>query len=264
MHLEHRSSRAIAGHETAAAADARTRHILWSGGWDSTFCVLHAALTQRHCVQPYYLIDTGRDSTLHELRAIERIRKDANARCGSALIAPVVYANSTETEADPEITQWFSSLQARMHVGTQYEWLARFARAHAMHALELAVEKYPPGTESPLYVLLRDNTEGQGHERAFRRFPSDDLRLFERFRFPVIHLIKHDMGNIAVQEGFDDLMQLTWFCHRPVLGVPCGTCRPCVLARQSGRSLGGNKRTALRGLLQIGWRLARRYRVERF
>ncbi len=73
------------------------------------------------------------------------------------------------------------------------------------------------------------------------------------------------MGAIAVQEGFDDLLQLTWFCHRPVLGLlPCGTCRPCVLARQNGRRLGGRMRTALRGLLQVGWRLARRYRVEPF
>jgi 7-cyano-7-deazaguanine synthase len=264
MQREPLRSPAIAGHPASTPAVAQARHILWSGGWDSTFRVLQAALKEGHRVQPYYLIDTGRDSTLHELRAIERIRKEANARCGSARIAPVVYANCADTEADPEIAHWYASLRARMHVGTQYEWLARFARAHGLHALELAVERYPAGTESALYELLRDHTEGHGHERAVRRFASAELRLFERYRFPVIHLTKEDMAGIAAQEGFDDLMRQTWFCHRPVLGLPCGTCRPCALARQNGRPLGGGMRAAVRGLLQVGWRLVRRYRIEPF
>jgi hypothetical protein len=80
----------------------------------------------------------------------------------------------------------------------------------------------------------------------------------------VIHLTKEDMAVIAAQEPFDNLMRQTWFCHRPVLGLPCETCRPCVLARQNGRSLGGGMRAAVRGLLQVCWRLVRRYRIEPF
>ena len=27
--------------------------------------------------------------------------------------------------------------------------------------------------------------------------------------------------------GYEDIMAMIWFCHRPIHGKPCGMCRPC-------------------------------------
>ena len=37
------------------------------------------------------------------------------------------------------------------------------------------------------------------------------------------------------QEGFEELMNLTWFCRRPRPGFrPCGVCYPCRYVLESG------------------------------
>ena len=33
---------------------------------------------------------------------------------------------------------------------------------------------------------------------------------------------------------FEDVMKLTWFCHRPRRGQPCGTCNPCIYTIEEG------------------------------
>lgn len=245
-------------------ASTEALDILWTGGWDSTFRVLQATLVEGHPVKPYYLIDVERDSTLQELRAIARIRKEANARCGAERIQPVTYASRADLKPDPTVARLYRSLTERMHAGAQYEWLAQFARAQDLHALELAIEKYPPEMASDLYKLLQANTSGHGHACAVTSYPVEALRLFDRYRFPVLHLTKDDMEQVARQEGFDDVMDHTWSCHQPVLGQPCGKCRPCVIARRNGRPLGGARRAAARDLVRIAKRLTRRYLVAPF
>jgi hypothetical protein len=51
-----------------------TIHLLWTGGWDSTFRLIDLALTRKFRVQPYYLLDVSRRSTGHELLAMTRLR----------------------------------------------------------------------------------------------------------------------------------------------------------------------------------------------
>jgi hypothetical protein len=42
------------------------------------------------------------------------------------------------------------------------------------------------------------------------------------------------MREEAMRQNFADLMQLTWFCHRPRKGQPCGTCNPCIYTIEEG------------------------------
>ena len=42
------------------------------------------------------------------------------------------------------------------------------------------------------------------------------------------------MRTQARQAGFDEIMSLTWFCHRPRHGQPCGTCNPCIYTIEEG------------------------------
>ena len=59
---------------------------------------------------------------------------------------------------------------------------------------------------------------------------TDVYTLFKYFRFSIIDLKKTDMKRIAEEEGFIEILNLTWFCHHPLPnGKPCGVCKPCII-----------------------------------
>ncbi len=49
-------------------------HVLWSGGWESTYRVLDLVFTEQAVVQPHYIVDINRPSSLHELRTMASIK----------------------------------------------------------------------------------------------------------------------------------------------------------------------------------------------
>ncbi len=55
--------------------------LLWTGGWDSTFRLLHLVIVEGHAVQPYYMIDRlhYRPGVPEEQDAMRRIRAPASA-----------------------------------------------------------------------------------------------------------------------------------------------------------------------------------------
>ena len=60
--------------------------------------------------------------------------------------------------------------------------------------------------------------------------------IFQNLRFP-IHLFsieKVEEANILRDWGYEDILKLTWFCHNPILGYPCGNCNPCKDALNEG------------------------------
>src|SRR5680860_196815 len=138
-------------------------HILFTGGWDSTFRIAQAVLEEGRVVQPHYLIDEGRKSTLHELQAIRRIKDCLDERVSAGRVLPVAYASRGDLRPDERVGEAHEALNRRMHVGRQYEWLARFARQRDLRALELCIERYPVGAESELFRHLTASVEGTGH-----------------------------------------------------------------------------------------------------
>ena len=78
-------------------------------------------------------------------------------------------------------------------------------------------------------------------EDAFRVDPkwegSVEYAVFSCFRFPVFSLTKVDMHALSQKAGFDDIMELTWFCHAPRPNFrPCGICNPCLYTMEEGLS----------------------------
>ncbi|MEM2293044.1 MAG: hypothetical protein QXX41_07180, partial [Nitrososphaerota archaeon] len=55
-------------------------NLFWTGGWDSTFRLLYLVFVKKKSVQPFYIVDTGRPSTLHELRAMHVIKEEVAKR----------------------------------------------------------------------------------------------------------------------------------------------------------------------------------------
>jgi hypothetical protein len=208
---------------------ARPIRLLWTAGWDSTFRLLDALLVRGKPVEPYYLTDPGRPSTAYELRAMTRIAETLAAkhpRAAAALARPVV-SGVADLLPEEQTTARFERLRARSHLGGQYDWLARFAAERGLTDLELSVHRDDRAAEFLQSYVVREDGDGDPYYRLRGDAP-DDLRIFERFRFPIFDKTKRDMQREARAGGFADLMELTWFCHIPAAdGRPCGRCNPC-------------------------------------
>ena len=60
------------------------------------------------------------------------------------------------------------------------------------------------------------------------------LRAQDADKYPVFRIDKLGMAQEAEREGWSDYMDMTWFCHSPVGGKPCGVCGPCVYTIEEG------------------------------
>ncbi|HEA52661.1 hypothetical protein LCGC14_0832060 [marine sediment metagenome] len=211
-------------------------NILWTGGYDSSFRMVQ--LSQKDVIiQPYYLSD-NRNSEKNELNAIEEItsdiEKNPKTKCK---ILPIVIKNTSEVKPDNEITQSYLELKKSLPIGSQYEWLSRFAKEQNMEDLELSIEK--PISGSGLVVNLFDkfnakmNLETDGEISYYRleKKGSDQnlYRVFGKFHYPspLFDMYKTDMLGAYKKLGFENTIEKTWFCHTPIRNQPCGLCNPC-------------------------------------
>lgn len=236
-----------------------TTHVLWTGGWDSTYRVLELALVKGVRVQPHYLTDPDRESSGKELEAIEAIRSAAIERGGA--IEPL-HVQPIEDVAIPEdAAEKHRQLAGRFHIGPQYLWLSEYARQSGIEDLELSVH-YDDRAHSVCVLLqsLEDANEG-----LITGQDASPENLFRFFSFPLLDLSKVRMRELAQEHGFDDLMELTWFCHQPTRsGKPCGFCNPCHWTLEEG--LGNRLPTAARLRGHVGRGLVPRlpgFRVRR-
>ena len=72
------------------------------------------------------------------------------------------------------------------------------------------------------------------------------MTIFGAFSFPLFETTKLDMARVAGQRGWDAIMHMTWFCHRPGRDQqPCGHCNPCLYTIEEG----------------LGWRIPLAHRV---
>jgi 7-cyano-7-deazaguanine synthase in queuosine biosynthesis len=213
-------------------------HVLWTGGWDSSYRVLDLVLVQHRAVQPHYVLDPGRRSARTEIRTIERIRSAVCARdaeAGRRLRQPSI-VKLPDIRSNAAVTAAYQAVRAKNHLGIQYEWLARLAEQEGLANLELGVHK--------------DDRFARLQKQA------DFTAAFRRFSLPLLNVSKLDMKDAAAREGFLDILELSWFCHLPVRGQPCGKCIPCRQTIEEGMgyrvpSLGGFDRMITANALRL-------------
>lgn len=215
--------------------ESKPAKILWTGGWDSTFQLMRLLLSERRCVEPYYLIDEDRPSTGMELLTMRRIRARIRETHGPAdeLLRSTRFFSVFDIPACPKITDAFEAIRRRKFMGGQYEWLARFCEHHGITGLQLCihVDDMAAAVVRPLVPAAQD---GQPRLLDRRASGTSEHTLFEYFEFPVLDLTKKDMDRIAKEHGWDPIMQMTWFCHDPRNGRPCGLCHPCRYTIEEG------------------------------
>lgn len=211
-------------------------NILWSGGLDSSFRMLQLS-KYSVSIQPYYFRD-NRKSVQYELNAIAEITQDILAHPETKCrIMPLIIMNSEEVKPDNKIAAAYRRLRQQTNIGSQYDWLARFAKS--VPNLELCIEKAKSSKALACitrYGSLKKSTEG---ELAFyvidKEKSSEDLVIvFGNFRFPTIDITKQEMIFLCEKMKFDRTLHKTWFCFSPIKGKPCGMCNPCMSAIQEG------------------------------
>src|SRR5690606_10581950 len=121
---------------------------------------------------------------------------------------------------DPEISKQYAVLLTRAHLGSQYDWLSRYARQAGIDDLELSIHK-----DDRAEAFLRDHVERVSTPigESWQLASTDDshLEIFRPFRFPILDLTKVDMQNRAREHGFLDILEESWFCYLPIRGEAC-------------------------------------------
>jgi hypothetical protein len=211
--------------------------LLWTGGWDSTFRLLWAASVEGRRVRPWYIAEQGRASTAAELAAMSAIleRLGRSDPVAAARVQPLTVVPSGHISGHDDIRASFDRILGRAFIGSQYLWLADFCRQYALDGLELSVHRDDKAHALLDGIVVPGPPEDPRPTVSASRAGSDEHALFGAFRFPVFHLSKVDMQRLAREQGFDGLMELTWFCHAPRAdGTPCGRCSPCVYTMEEG------------------------------
>ena len=213
-------------------------HLLWTGGWDSTFRLIDLALTRKFRVQPYYILDVSRRSTGYELLAMTQLRdllerRDAGVR---DRLLPTHFRDLRTIRPDARIGRALESLRERAFVGLQYEYLARFAQELGLDDLELGIHHDTQSVGRLQHCVAATSTDaGRSFRLDTTTAGAAERTVFGRFSFPLYELTKPEMQRMAEERGVADLMALTWFCHRPRRdGSPCGSCIPCSHAIDAG------------------------------
>lgn len=201
-------------------------NIFWTGGWDSTFRLLQVLLIEGKTVQPYYILDFGRSSLATERQRMDLIREKVVRKFPNVedRFLSTRFFHCQDIKTNQRISESYQSIAGRIHLGTQFEWLARFCCEHGLSKMELCIES---GGTNRINQELIEKFQQNSFELDDRFSHTDIYEVFQYFTFPLIHTTKRDMYHIACKNDFADLMNLTWFCHTPVNGRPCGVCNPC-------------------------------------
>ena len=202
-------------------------NILWTGGLDSTYRVLELS-TQEVTIQPYYLASVN-PSTEREIQAIHELTETIKSRKETKCeLLPVKVVEGATIAPNEAIYLAWERLFEKTHLGSQYEFIARFAAQHNL-VLELGIEKDP--LESTIQRCLDMNGGGiikEGYVTA--HCETEDMRLIfsnMRFPLPLFEMTKQDEIAKYKEWHAEEVLSKIWFCYRPVNGKPCGLCDPC-------------------------------------
>lgn len=201
--------------------------VLWTGGWDSTFRILDLVSRKTCVIQAYYIVDEGRRSHPIEIKRMEKISAAVVSKNWPGMIEPVRITPMPNIDIYPDIRSAWKKMRETTRLGAQYEWLAVFAREARLSELEMGVV---PGGELEEFLRHRTVPIQHNNEQTFIFKDSDSPAqlLFENMNFPILALTKPRMGEIAQERGFLDILEMSWFCHKPLKnGKPCGLCTPC-------------------------------------
>lgn len=203
--------------------------LLWTGGWDSTFRLVELS-RENVIVQPIYLYGDGRPSIEYERKAKEKILNSIwNRPETKANILPLKEVDINTIPQNPVITNAYNNIIKKQRLGTQYEWIGRYAFEHP--GCEICIEKQHPKGIGFMQNLIKNNgalIPTHNIHRYKVESNCEEVRLLiGNVYFPIMDRMEVDMLQQIHAWGYEDVMKHIWFCYTPINGKPCGFCRPC-------------------------------------
>ena len=181
-------------------------------------------------VQPIYCCDPERESTTEEKKVILQILGALSAHPETkAHFYPMQFIDVAAIPENQEITEAHAVLAADTGLGEQYEWLSRLANKYP--GLEIGTDRraqaLPTGCRATITkhggFVLENGVPVINRELASR----ECNLVLGNFRFPLADITETEMLENIRAWGYEDIMKLSWFCHAPLNGQPCGMCTPC-------------------------------------
>ena len=215
-------------------------NVLWTAGLDSTCRIVELASQEGYIIQPWYIVDSHRRSRFMEMKRIRRmtslIRTNPATR---SRLEDVRIVGRPEKGGIEDLHELWKPLHQKYHLGSQYVWLAGFLRERGMVA-EVSLEQGQYGATLAIESECEIYTEKQGEYEVYRINPehssTSGAAVFRDLAFPVSiwDTPKKEEAQRIIRLGYEDVFRLTWFCHKPILGLPCGHCNPCRNTIQDG------------------------------
>ena len=211
-----------------------TRNLLWTGGWDSTYRLLDLVLRNNIVVQPFYLIDSTRKSTRIELLTMRKIKDYLFEKYPHTknLILKTVYEDTGDISPDDQISHAYAIIREKHYLGSQFPWLARFCKEHKITNMELCAGLTPGGGSSLIFEPFIEQVQIDSdfvYKIKEECFDTPEGIIFKDFVFPLFgNYDKQRINKVSDENGWTEIMTMTWFCHTPILGkISCGVCSPC-------------------------------------
>lgn len=209
-------------------------YILWTGGWDSTFRIVELSRIYTY-IQPIYVIDPNRKSKEYEIDAMNKIIKALqNRKETRAKFFPIKFWKLEDIPQDEEISRAYKTIHSKTNLGSQHEWLAWLGKIYP--GMEMGTEAGIPETSHIIDAISRycdlEIIDGIGRIKPETSTKEGNLVL-GWFTYPIIMKTERDMVKQIRKWGYEDIMKLIWFCHRPIAGKPCGFCHPCEVKIES-------------------------------
>jgi len=210
-------------------------NIFWTGGFDSTFRVLHLLVAEKKYVQPFFIV-RAQESVGYEINTMVDIRRVLFRKFPEAqnLLLPTKYIDILEINEYSEITEAYKRIKRECHIAQQFEFLAFFCKDWGINDMELSIEE-DGNKESRIYSFISaavtkssDYSSSLTKEVCDTPFGKDLFELFKYYSFPIIHTSRADMIRIAKELNYEELLAMTWSCATPFRGKPCGFCNPCL------------------------------------
>jgi 7-cyano-7-deazaguanine synthase in queuosine biosynthesis len=223
-------------------SEKKVINLLWTGGWDSTFRLLELCENDI-MIQPFYFNDPNRKSRKFEYNAMKSILDAIRvSNKFKAIILDIKYIDVLEifkTCANLKISEDFKYLREKYKIGNQYEWFALYCEKNSIELEAGVVHQYHGKVEDAIkeegLIVPIKNDFLDGRRRVVPK--GDNFKAFNVFGnliLPILDKTKEDEEKIAREKGWIEIMKLTWFCHSPIKGEPCGLCGPCDDAMNTG------------------------------
>jgi len=227
-------------------------YLCWTGGFDSTFRLIQLLIDERRIVQPIYIsaniVDgyflsgslASRKNKQNEIKSMNKIRTLLNKKYPftKQTLLPTKYINDIKLNKEyltatrniyfskfgvlsPLLNQQFGYFSRPLN---QYGILSMYSQ-NLEYPIEICVEQCNTGLD----LLTKQYRIGIAHNCRLIENKPNNLRIFDKFRFPIVHLTKQQMLIIAKKNKYDDILKYSWSCWFPLKnGKPCGKCDMCV------------------------------------